>query len=101
MITLDNCEEWFCQQPEKLAFIEVNWQDDMRVLCELEKSKTTREQWDKTVDKFVNRECRGCFRCYKSVPFHVRPHPRQWYKRSPAAVWYSFQSARPAFRYVR
>ena len=26
------------------------------VLCELEKSKTTGEQWDKTVDKYVNRE---------------------------------------------
>ena len=53
MITLKN---WNEQQPEKLTFIEVNWQDDMRVLCELEKSKTTREQWNKTVDKFVNRE---------------------------------------------
>ena len=47
MITLDNCEQWFTQQPEKLTFIEVNWQDDMCVLCELEKSKTTREQWKK------------------------------------------------------
>ena len=47
MITLDNCEEWFYQQPEKLTFIELNWQDDMCVLCELEKSKTTREQWKK------------------------------------------------------
>ena len=56
IITLDNCEQWFTQQPEKLTFIELNWQDDMRVLCELEKSKTTREQWNKTVDKFVNRE---------------------------------------------
>lgn len=56
MITLDNCQEWFEQQPEKLTFIELNWQDDMCVLCELEKSKTTREQWNKTVDKFANRE---------------------------------------------
>lgn len=56
MITLDNCQEWFEQQPEKLIFVELNWQDDMRFLCELEKSKTTREQWNNTVDKFVNRE---------------------------------------------
>ena len=56
MITLENCQEWFEQQPEKLTFMEVNWQDDMCVLCELEKSKTTREQWNTTVDKFVNRE---------------------------------------------
>ena len=56
IVTLDNCQEWFYQQPEKLTFIELNWQDDMCVLCELEKSKTTREQWNKTVNKFVNRE---------------------------------------------
>ena len=72
MITLDNCEEWFCQQPEKLTFIEVNWQDDMRVLCELEKSKTTREQWewDKTIDKYVNREiCRIEFENVNGKPY--------------------------------
>lgn len=56
MITLDNCEQWFCQQPEKLTFIEVNWQDDMRVLCELIKNNVTRDQWNKTIDKFAKRE---------------------------------------------
>lgn len=59
IVTLDNCEEWFCQQPERLTFIELNFQDDQRILCELEKAKTTSEQWNKTVDKFANREiCR-------------------------------------------
>ena len=56
IVTLDNYQEWFEQQPEKLTFIELNWQDDMCVLCELEKNKTTKEQWNKTVNKFVNRE---------------------------------------------
>ena len=56
MITLDNCDEWLTQQPERLAFIELNWQDDMRVLCVLKKSETTREQWNKTVEKFTNRK---------------------------------------------
>jgi len=56
MITLDNCQEWIEQLPERLTFIEVNWQDDMRVLCELEKGKITSEQWDKTIDKFAKRE---------------------------------------------
>lgn len=56
IITLDNCEEWFYQQPEKLTFIELNFQEDQRVLCELEKSKTTSEQWNRTVDKFANRK---------------------------------------------
>lgn len=59
MITLDNCQEWFGQQPERLTFIQLNFQDDQEILCELIKSKTTREQWNRTVDKFVNREiCR-------------------------------------------
>ena len=56
IVTLDNYEEWLTQQPERLAFIELNWQDDMRVLCELVKNDVTSEQWDKTVDKFANRE---------------------------------------------
>ena len=56
IVTLDNYEEWLTQQPERLAFIELNWQDDMRVLCELVKNDVTSEQWEKTVDKFVNRE---------------------------------------------
>ncbi len=55
-ITLDNCQDWFEQQPERLAFYELNSQDDMKLLGVLVKSKTTREQWNKTVDKFVNRE---------------------------------------------
>lgn len=56
IVTLDNCEEWLTQQPERLAFIELNWQDDIRVLCVLKKSETTSEQWNKTVDKFANRK---------------------------------------------
>ena len=56
IVTLDNCQEWFEQQPERLTFIQVNFQDDIEILCELVKSKTTSEQWDRTVDKFVNRE---------------------------------------------
>ena len=56
MITLDNCQEWFEQQPERLTFVQLNFQDDMEILCELVRNEVTSEQWDKTVDKFVNRE---------------------------------------------
>ena len=56
MITLDNCEEWFYQQPEKLTFIELNFQEDQLVLCELIKNNVTRERWNKTIDKFAKRE---------------------------------------------
>ena len=56
IVTLDNYQEWFEQQPERLTFIQVNFQDDIEILCVLSKSKTTREQWNRTVNKFVNRE---------------------------------------------
>lgn len=56
MITLDNCQEWIEQQPERLTFIELNFQDDQQVLSELVRNEVTSEQWDKTIDKFANRE---------------------------------------------
>lgn len=56
MITLDNCQDWFEQQPEKLTFIQEGFRGDKKILCKLVKSETTREQWNKTVDKFTNCE---------------------------------------------
>ena len=72
MITLDNCKEWFYQQPEKLTFIELNFQEDQRVLCELEKSKTTGEQWDKTVARYSDREI------YKVITENVNGELHSW-----------------------
>lgn len=56
MITLDNCQEWIEQLPERLTIIQLNFQDDQQVLCELVRNEVTSEQWDKTIDKFANRE---------------------------------------------
>lgn len=56
MITLDNCQEWIEQLPEKVTFIQLNFQDDQEVLCELIKNNVTRDQWNKTIDKFAKRE---------------------------------------------
>ena len=56
IVTLDNCQEWFEQQPERLTFAQLNFQDDQEILCELVRNEVTSEQWDRTVDKFVNRE---------------------------------------------
>ena len=53
MITLKN---WNNKQPERLTFIELNFQDDQEVLCELIKNNVTRDQWNKTIDKFAKRE---------------------------------------------
>lgn len=58
MITLDNCQEWLEQQPERLIFIQLIWQDDgyVRQVTQLVKSEMPKEQWNRTVDQFANRE---------------------------------------------
>ena len=56
MITLDNCQEWFEQQPERLTFVQLNFQDDQEILCELVRNEVTSEQWDRTVAKYSDCE---------------------------------------------
>ena len=55
MITLDNCEEWFCQQPEVVYFIQTDYQGD-EFMKKLVRSKMSKEQWDKIVAKYSDRE---------------------------------------------
>jgi len=52
MITLKN---WYKQQPEVVYFIQTNFQGD-EFMKKLVRSEIPKEQWNKTVDKFVNRE---------------------------------------------
>ena len=52
MITLKN---WDKQQPEVVYFVQTDFQGD-EFMKKFVKSKMSKEQWDKIVDKFVNRE---------------------------------------------
>jgi len=52
MITLKN---WYKQQPEVVYFVQTDYQGD-EFMKKLARSEMPKEQWDKTVDKFVNRE---------------------------------------------
>lgn len=74
MITLDNCQEWFEQQPERLIFIQLIWQNDdyVRKVVKLDKSEISKEQWNRTVDKFANCEI------HKIVFENVDGKPHCW-----------------------
>jgi len=52
MITLKN---WYQQQPEVVYFVQTDYQGD-EFMKKLIRSEMSKERWDKTVDKFVNRE---------------------------------------------
>jgi len=52
MITLKN---WNQQQPEVVYFVKTDYQGD-EFMKKLVRSEMSKETWDKTVDKFVNRE---------------------------------------------
>jgi len=52
MITLKN---WYQQQPEVVYFVQTDYQGD-EFMKKLVRSEMSKETWDKTVDKFVNRE---------------------------------------------
>jgi len=52
MITLKN---WYKQQPEVVYFVQTDYQGD-EFMKKLVRSELSKETWDKTVDKFVNRE---------------------------------------------
>jgi hypothetical protein len=53
VITLKN---WNKQQPEVVYFVQINWQDDEETLCKLVRSEISKEQWNKTVAKYSDRE---------------------------------------------
>ena len=52
MITLKN---WYQQQPEVVYFIQTNFQGD-KFMKKLVRSKMSKEQWDRTVDRYSDRE---------------------------------------------
>ena len=52
MITLKN---WNQQQPEVVYFIQTDYQGD-EFMKKLVRSKMQKEQWDKTVNRYSNRE---------------------------------------------
>ena len=52
MITLKN---WYKQQPEVVYFVQTDFQGD-EFMRKLVRSKMTKEQWDKTVDRYSDCE---------------------------------------------
>ena len=52
MITLKN---WYQQQPEVVYFVQTDYQGD-EFMKKLVRSEMSKEQWDKTVAKYSNRE---------------------------------------------
>ena len=52
MITLKN---WYQQQPEVVYFVQTDYQGD-EFMKKLVRSKMTKEQWDKIVAKYSDRE---------------------------------------------
>ena len=52
MITLKN---WYQQQPEVVYFVQTDYQGD-EFMKKFVRSKMSKEAWDKTVDRYSNRE---------------------------------------------
>ena len=52
MITLKN---WYQQQPEVVYFIQTDYQGD-EFMKKFVRSKMSKEQWDRTVDRYSDRE---------------------------------------------
>jgi len=71
MITLDNCQEWFCQQPEVVYFIQTDYQGD-EFMKKLVRSELSKEQWDKTVAKYS-----GC-EIYKVITENIGGELHSW-----------------------
>lgn len=55
IVTLDNCQEWFEQQPEVVYFVQTDYQGD-EFMKKLVRREMSEEQWDKMVARFSNRE---------------------------------------------
>jgi len=68
MITLKN---WYKQQPEVVYFIQTNFQGD-EFMKKLVRSEMSKEQWDKTVDRYSDCEI------YKVITENVNGELRSW-----------------------
>ena len=68
MITLKN---WNEQQPEVVYFIQTDFQGD-EFMKKLVRSEMSKEQWDKMVDRYSDREI------YKVITENVGGKPHCW-----------------------
>ena len=68
MITLKN---WNKQQPEVVYFVQTNFQGD-EFMKKLVRNKMSKEQWDKFVDRFSDREI------YKVITENHSGELRSW-----------------------
>lgn len=68
MITLRN---WNKQQPEVVYFIQTNFQGD-EYMRKLVRSKMTKEQWDKMIDRYSDREI------YKVITENIGGELHSW-----------------------
>ena len=68
MITLKN---WNKQQPEVVYFIQTNFQGD-EFMKKLVRSKMSKEQWDKTVDRYSDCEI------YKVISENIGGELHSW-----------------------
>ena len=68
MITLKN---WYKQQPEVVYFVQTDYQGD-EFMKKLVRSEMSKEQWDKTVDRYSDCEI------YKVITENVNGELRSW-----------------------
>ena len=68
MITLKN---WYKQQPEVVYFVQTDYQGD-EFMKKLVRSKMTKEQWDKTVDRYSDCEI------YKVITENIGGELHSW-----------------------
>ena len=68
MITLKN---WNEQQPEVVYFVQTDYQGD-EFMKKLVRSKMSKEQWDRTVDRYSDREI------YKVITENHSGELRSW-----------------------
>ena len=69
MITLKN---WYQQQPEVVYFVQTDYQGD-EFMKKFVRSKMTKEQWDKTVAKYSDREI------YKVITENIGGELHRWF----------------------
>ena len=68
MITLKN---WYQQQPEVVYFIQTDYQGD-EFMKKLVRSKMSKQQWDKTIDRYSDREI------YKVISENIGGELHSW-----------------------
>jgi len=68
MITLKN---WYKQQPEVVYFVQTDYQGD-EFMKKLARSEMSKEQWDKTVDRYSDCEI------YKVITENINGKLHSW-----------------------